>query len=64
MKSQKTTFSMVRTSMYGHYYIVKTTPSGKTAKALTTDSQLFDDYCNGKRVQSRLKAVFDAKNVW
>ena len=61
MKTKKTTYSMVRTSMYGHYYIVKETPSGKTSKALITDSQLFDDYNDGKRVQSRLKAVFDAK---
>ena len=50
---------MRRTSMYGHYHIIKTTASGKESKVLTTDSQLFDDWNDGKRVQSRLKRVFD-----
>jgi hypothetical protein len=45
--------------MYGHYHIIKTTASGKESKVLTTDSQLFDDWNDGKRVQSRLKRVFD-----
>ena len=52
---------MARTTMYGHYYIVKETPCGKISKVLTTDSELFDDYNSGKRVQSRLKSVFDSK---
>ncbi len=55
----KTKFKMERTSMYGHYRIVKVTPSGKETKVLTTDSQLFDDWNDGKRVQSRLKRAFD-----
>jgi len=56
---RKTKYTMRRTSMYGHYHIIKTTASGKESKVLTTDSQLFDDWNDGKRVQSRLKRVFD-----
>lgn len=55
----KTKYTMKRTSMYGHYYIIKTTASGKEGKVLTTDSELFDAWNNGKRVQARLKRVFD-----
>lgn len=50
---------MRRTSMYGHYHIIKTTASGKESKVLTTDSELFDAWNNGERVQARLKRVFD-----
>ena len=57
----KSKYSMARTTMYGHYYIVKETPCGKISKVLTTDSELFDDWNSGKRVQSRLKNVFDSK---
>ena len=45
--------------MYGHYHIIKTTPSGKESRVLTTDSELFDAWNDGKRVQARLKRVFD-----
>lgn len=50
---------MRRTSMYGHYHIIKITPSGKESRVLTTDSELFDAWNDGKRVQARLKRVFD-----
>lgn len=52
-------FSMGRLSGYGQYYIEKTTPGGKTTKVRTTDSQLFDDYQDGKVSQARLKRVYD-----
>ena len=55
-----TTFTMTRKSGYGQYLIVKETPSGKTTSKHTTDSQLFDDYTEGKASQRRLKRIFDA----
>jgi hypothetical protein len=56
---RKTKYTMRRTSMYGHYHIIKTTASGKESRVLTTDSELFDAWNDGKRVQARLKRVFD-----
>ena len=57
----KTTFKMKRANGYGQYLIVKETPSGKVTTVGTTDSQLFDDFTDGKPVQSRLKMVFNSK---
>ena len=53
-----TKFSMERSNGYGQYNIVKTTPSGKITKKHTTDSELWDDYSDGKVSQSRFKRIF------
>ena len=58
-KSLKTTYSIIRASGYGQYYIIKTTSGGKVYKVHCTDSRLYDDYTDGKRVQSRLREVFN-----
>jgi len=55
----KTVYSIARKSGYGQYNLIKETPSGKITKVHCTDSQLFDDYTEGKASQRRLKMLFD-----
>lgn len=55
---KRTTYTMSRTTMYGYYWIHKETPGGKKTKRLTSNAQLFDDYMDGKRVQTKLKSYF------
>ncbi len=55
----KTTYTMQETTKYGHYFIVKTTGT-KEQKVIvvTTDSKLYNDWNDGKRVHSKLKRIF------
>jgi len=54
-----TVYSIGRKSGYGQYFLQKETPKGKITRVHCTDSQLFDDYSDGKASQRRLKSQFD-----
>jgi len=55
---KRTIYTMSRTTMYGFYWINKETPGGKKSRRLTSDAKLFDDYTDGKRVQTKMKQYF------
>lgn len=55
----KANYKLSKTGMYGHYLLTKT---GTKAGFIVTDSQLYDDYVSGKRVQAKLKRLYDSLN--
>jgi hypothetical protein len=56
----KATYFMQRKSGYGQYNIVKETAKGKITKVHCTDSQMYDDFSDGKCSQKRLKSQFES----
>ena len=52
-------YKLSKSSMYGHYLLTK---SGTKVAFIVTDSQLYDDYVSGKRVQAKLKRLYESSN--
>ena len=55
----KADYKLSKTIMYGHYLLTK---NGSKAGFIVTDSQLYDDYVSGKRVQAKLKRLYESLN--